>query len=106
MNISKPMSKEDKLAAIKISMTNGMRSGFNGVKQNFLQTFKNVWANPQGLEPQEIFDAFDKDAATLFDIANKTAQFILSVDPDFAVPEIPYLYTINQDGTVTVGEKK
>lgn len=63
-----------------------------------------VWNNPQGLTPQQVFDSLGTDASQLFSLSTVLVQTVNTVQPNTLVDSHPYNYTINEDGTVTVGE--
>ena len=75
---------------------------FNEVTATFKNLFQMVWSNPQ-LNPQQVLDAFGKDAAQLFLIASAFQNAVNTVVPGTINQVPPYQVTINNDGTVTVG---
>lgn len=82
-----------------VSSTNQL---FRTLQSSYDKNFSAVWANPS-LTPQQVFDAFGTDAAQLFVIAGATATMLNTIVPNTVVAAPPYNYTINSDGTVTVG---
>ena len=62
------------------------------------------WRNPE-LTPQECFDAFGVTGGNLFQYAGAAIQFIVSLDPAYALvyPKPSHEYVINADNSVTVG---
>lgn len=72
------------------------------LKESTRNSFNNVWRNPEAT-PQEIFASFGTNAVKLFVVAGATIQFIKALDPEWEEPVPPYQYSINPDGTVTVG---
>jgi len=74
------------------------------IKDKCTNAFALVWNNPH-VTPQEVSTKFGHDAYKLFEVAGLTIQYILALDPTWTPPTPPYEYTINEDGTVLVGEK-
>ena len=99
-----PLTTADKASLTKNQMNLSASLFFNQAVQTFKQSFANVWNNPQGLTPQNVFDAHGAGAAQLFANAQALATFINSVAPgtlsDNDVTP-PITYVINPDGTVT-----
>lgn len=62
-----------------------------------------VWNNQQGLTPQEVFDALGTNGAELFQLSGLLVQTVNAAKPGAINPAQPYEFTINEDGTVTVG---
>ena len=64
--------------------------------------FRAVWGytNPQG-----IFDNLGSQAYKIFQDSKEIQTLLAKVIPDYEFLTPPYEYTINQDGTVTVGDK-
>lgn len=63
-----------------------------------------VWNNPQELTPQEVFDALGTNSGELFALSTLLVNTVNAAKPGTLVDEHPYNYTINPDGTVTVGD--
>lgn len=65
------------------------------------------WNNPDGLTPQQVADAFGTDAKKLFDFNAALVNFLVAqgmadgVAPTIRLPK--FEYTVNPDGTVTIG---
>lgn len=70
----------------------------------FLVSFNDFWNN-ELVTPQEHCDALWNSAYELFQTSALTAEYLTKLNPDFIIPPVPYEYTINQDWTVTIGEK-
>lgn len=79
-------------------------SGLNRLIRNHERNFKLIWNHPE-ITPQEIFDKFGESAIQLFQASAATQQYIQAVKPDYEPLVPPYNFEINEDGTVTVGEK-
>ena len=88
-------------------------AGFTALVADFKEAFARVWLRQDGVTPQQVFDQFGTSAAVLFAGAQATLTFIESfaalngltltdyLQPTDYTPPLPY--TINADGTVTVG---
>lgn len=62
-----------------------------------------VWEVEGATGPQQVFDQFGADAAELFVHGGALVHFIQYLDPTFTPLAIPFEFTVNGDGTVTVG---
>jgi hypothetical protein len=72
--------------------------------KNFTTVFESIWANKNGLTPQECFDALGTDAATLLYLAGSLQNAVNTLAPgtiNITTPE-GFQLVPNQDGTVTV----
>lgn len=76
--------------------------------ENYVQayeiSFRDFWYNPL-VTPQEHCDFFGDKASEFFLINSIISENIKKIIPDYVAPTIPYEYFINEDGTVTIGEK-
>lgn len=97
---------EEKKYDTKNILNRSMQLSFTRLVYDFKSNFDQVWNNPLGLTPQQVFDSFDTSAAQLFLIASSIQTAINTIVPNTATQTPPYNYTINQDGTVTVGAHK
>lgn len=79
----------DSIDALKVLYTRGMQL---------------VWADEGDIGPAEVFESLGTDGAALFMNGMKLLQFILNEDPDWDFPKPTHEYTLNEDGTVTVGD--
>ena len=61
-----------------------------------------VWNHPT-LTPQQVFDGLGSRSANLFQLASLCASTIEAALPNTPLVQPTYAYTINPDGTVTVG---
>ena len=94
----------------KQSELNRRASQVSGIPKAFealiVEAFNDFWNNSI-VTPQEICDYHGKDAYLLFTVLSDAVDFIVAkLDAEFKLPPIPYEYTINQDGSVTIGAKK
>ena len=101
-----PLAKTDleKAEDAKRQIVTQSQSTLNRLVSGQRRAFQILWYNPLG--PQAILDAFGTSAVELFVVSQKTEDFIKELKPDYEPLEVPYEFTINQDGTVTVGDKK
>lgn len=65
--------------------------------------FDRIWNNPS-FTPQELIAGFGTDAAELFVKSVTNEMCIKQINPSWVMMSAPYEVTLNQDGTVTVGE--
>lgn len=63
-----------------------------------------IWHNSIAT-PQEIFDLFGQNAVKLFQLSSALQHLLTEVLNGYEMMSPPYEYTINEDGTVTVGNK-
>jgi len=75
-----------------------------GLIGTYQELTKVVWANPQGLTPQEVLDGLGSDATSLFQLAKVLVTTVNTVQPNTLSANHPNSLTFNEDGTVTVGE--
>jgi hypothetical protein len=64
--------------------------------------FNQIWNNEE-FTPQEIMDAYGTNAAKLFIDSSATQNFLAVVLEGYVPLVPPQPFTINQDGTVTIG---
>lgn len=83
-----------------------LNNQFRQIIQVTNQVAELVWNNAEGLTPKEVVDALGTDAVQLFQIGAVMAGAINAITPNTLPTEAPYNVTINQDGSVTVGDKK
>lgn len=103
MAIISPIDKN----ALKSQLQQNTKSQINIMLKNlnnaWTQIFNSIWSN-QILSPQEAIDSFGADAASLFQLSAQAQAFLNSVQPGVNVLTPPFQFTVNQDGTVTVGD--
>jgi hypothetical protein len=66
--------------------------------------FKDFWENEK-VTPQEQCDALGDKASQFFQVSQLTQQYIKTLKPDWGEPKMPYEFTVNEDGTVVIGNK-
>jgi hypothetical protein len=92
------LAKEQVMAFSKES-----QAVLDNYKYNYQRLFNMIWNSD--VHPQDFFDVLDTQAVTIFQTAQEVVTHIMKLEPSYTPPAAPYEYTINQDGTVTVGEK-
>lgn len=70
---------------------------------NYESAFMMFWNNPN-TTTQAICDRFGNKAYQLFAASDAIRQLIVQMRPSYTAPVVPFLFTINQDGTVTIGD--
>lgn len=78
---------------------------YQGLIGSYTDIREMVWNNQQGLTPQQVFDALGTDAAEMFQLSGLLVQTVNAVKPDTLSAAQPYEFTVNDDGTVTVGNE-
>lgn len=72
-------------------------------EQRFL--FNRIWYNDK-YTPQQIFDKLGSLSVELFIASGKAEAYLAEMEgEDYVSLKVPYEFTINEDGTVTVGDK-
>ena len=66
--------------------------------------YDRVWENRLGLTPQQVFDGLGTQGVELFKLSQLLVTTVNSATPGSIGATQPYDYTINPDGTVTVGD--
>lgn len=67
------------------------------------QSYDMIWKS-EDHTPQEMFDSFGSDAAQLLLASSETQKLIKKLKPDYQYLKSPNSLTINEDGTVVVGD--
>lgn len=86
------------------TISNVSQRALTEVKNSVTQSFYILWKS--GVDPQEILNVFGTSAKDLFIASQEAQAFVAKFDPEFVALETPYEFTINQDGTITLGVKK
>ena len=97
------IDKSIKLARYEAMLKEDMARLYNNIKNQYADIFKKVWNSPRGFTPQEIFDEFNTEAKDLLIFSAQVQNLLKAVDPSYEVPPRPNEITINQNGTVSVG---
>lgn len=90
-----------KQAAFKYSTTNHVTATFRDLRSATDGLYVSVFSNPEGLTPQQAFDALGNDAAQLFGLLTNLKSSLNTLVPDTISWSLPEA-TINPDGTVTL----
>jgi hypothetical protein len=88
---------------VKSEIVNCAKRGLQMTKNLHEKSFNLIWQNE---DPQAILDLFGTNAAELFYASSETEALIKKRDSAYEAPTVPYEYTVNEDGTVTVGALK
>jgi hypothetical protein len=105
MEFLKQEQKTDAAEQVKDEIIKESLRFLNGAKRKHMSAFRKFWYNPNAT-PQEICDKFGTNAKEVFIASKATEDYIKILDETYKAPEVPYEFTINADGTVTIGEKK
>ena len=100
------LTKEDKQEITKGQIEKDAYDAFKTLTETYNKIYNRVWENHLGLTPQEVFDALGPQGAELFQLSALLVQTVNTAQPGTIKPAQPYEFTINGDGTVTVGKLK
>jgi hypothetical protein len=89
------------LEAMKIRMT--VNQDFKQLTRDTTMMFNEIWNNPKGLTPQQVFTALGTDAGALHAFYLNEVSFLNSVVAGTITLTEPHSVTVNSDGTITVG---
>lgn len=98
------LTTEQKQDRVKTQIARKSYETFQGMIGSYNDIKERVWNNPQGLSPQEVFDALGTNSAELFQLSALLVATVNSAAPDTLDGSQPYAFTVNGDGTVTVGD--
>lgn len=96
-------TKAEKITDIVREIDKTSYETIENAKVGYKAAYDLLWHNSE-ITPQEICDAFGNEAYKLFENAMKWISLIQEFDATWVYPPAPNLFTINQDGTVTIGE--
>lgn len=100
-------SIERESAILRSAVLADAREGYRRLCQIQKQGITRIWNHPR-LTPQQAVDALGSEAARIFQAHGALTQVIAAVaaldevEPDLLLPT--HEFTVNPDGTVTVGE--
>lgn len=94
---------EEKIRDQIIAINEHSRISAETAKANYYGAFDMLWNPPYGT-PQDICDGLGSQAYKLFENAMTWIGVIVALDPSWQYPPAPNEFTINHDGTVTIGE--
>ena len=86
---------------VQINIESAMKDLHGRMVFTFNQVMDLVWNNPN-LTPQQVMDAFGPRAAELFQLAGLCQNTIETALPGTNLLQPTVVFTINNDGTVTV----
>lgn len=99
-----PVTEEqlsEKQAKQIVSQSNRL---YDMIKSRQRQLFQQVWYSKN---PQAVFDTLGGEKTLkLFQASQATELLLKSLDDSYEFLEIPYEFTLEEDGTVVVGEMK
>jgi hypothetical protein len=75
----------------------------DGVKKLYSRGMQLVWDQEGNIGPAEIFESLGTEGGKLFQDGVDLLTFILSKDPGWIYSAPTHEYTINPDGSVTIG---
>lgn len=100
------LTKEEKQEFTKTQIEKDAYEAFSTLTKTYEKIYKRVWENHLGLTPQEVFDSLGPQGAELFQLSALLVQTVNTAQPGAIQPAQPYEFTINPDGTVTIGAAK
>lgn len=100
MAIATDTELKQREAAYQIELK--MRALYDNMLATFTEIFTTVWANPN-LTPQQVMDAMGDRAAQMFAMAQLCVATLNGAVPNSVDGTPPLPFTVNNDGTVTVG---
>lgn len=98
-----PKTKQEIKRDAALAIAEHARVSVENAKSNYQIAFDKLWHDPL-LTPQEVCDACGSEAYRLFESAMTWIGVIVALDPTWQYPPAPNEFTINPDGTVTIGE--
>jgi len=101
--IKEPKTHEEKIQARKELIKHRCSRLYSTMASKHAQIFGLIWGDLDITE-QEIFTAFGEEAGDLFEMSLGVQSLLNTVDPEYEPIQATHNYTINEDGTVTVGE--
>ena len=97
------VSKEIKALSIRRLIASGA-DYVKDLERRHTAIFNIIWFN-EDFTPQEIMDMYGTSAYLLFQDSLATQEFLQKVILNYKFLIPPYKYTINKDGSVTIGDK-
>jgi len=93
---------EEKKAALMRQIRTMLTNNYNDLLTIYNAGNTMVWTNPDGLTPQDCFDAMGQEAAHFVQIGLEMAQMLNAAVPGSIDLSVSPPLQINEDGTVTV----
>jgi hypothetical protein len=98
-----PFTLSQKETAENAKITQLMTLHFTMGKNTVTNAFNEIWNNPQGLTPQQVFDSLNTNAGSFLTLLNSIISALNAIIPGSINLTAPHSTTINDNGTVTVG---
>ena len=98
------LTTEQKQQQAALRVQNQATQLFRQVGQSYQQIAQTIFANQNGLTPQQVFDAIGANSVELRMLAEALVTLTNTAVPDALPTEFPFELTSNQDGTITVGD--
>lgn len=96
-------TRQDKVIDVVRQIDTKVIETIENAKVGYRATYDLLWHN-QDVQPQEICDQLGNEAYKMFENAMRWIQAIKQFDPTWEYPPAPNEFTINEDGTVTIGQ--
>lgn len=96
------ITKEEQYREKAVKLVERSTHTLEGITSDHKIVFDMLWNDE---DPQILLDAMGNEAYKLFVVSHATQEFIKSIDENYARLNPPYEFTINEDGTVTLGDK-
>jgi hypothetical protein len=102
INTPSTLTTAQKQAKAKATINGGVNALYRQMLTTYNSAMESVWANADGLTPQEVFNAFGTNGGELVRLATLLKTTINTATPN-TIPDSSVSLTVNNDGTVTVG---
>ncbi len=96
-------TRQDELIDIVRKIDSKVLETIENAKVGYRATYDMLWHTPN-VHPQEICDILGNEAYKMFENAMRWIQVLQQFDPSWVYPPAPYQFTVNENGTVTIGE--
>jgi adenine specific DNA methylase Mod len=97
-------TKEDNIKDVAREIEKSSQEAVENAKVGYKRAFDMLWHTTDDITPQDVCDEFGNNAYKLFENAMKWINLIQQFDPAWVYPPAPYEFTVNEDGTVTIGD--
>jgi len=99
------LTKQEKLNLLNEEIKRKSKMSLLIFQDRQKEIFNKIWYNEE-FTPQEVFDTFGNETIELFIASAKSEQLQKDLlGDDYTELVVPYNFTLNEDGTVTVGDK-
>jgi len=103
-NKPKELTIEQKQELVTAQIEQQAFKAHSTLVKTYQDLYDRVWENRLGLTPQQVFDGLGTQGVELFKLSHLLVTIVNSAQPGTIKLIQPYEYTINPDGTVTVGK--